>query len=95
MSPEQCNAPECAQCALPSVRTLNTVRYETFTPRLDPKLTGKALPIFGVLVKVISVSNHATSQMRHGESLFLVITLVALRDRFDIGCHRLVNTVDA
>lgn len=93
-SPEQCSAPGCAQCALRSVHTLNKVRPHSPKVILDSTLTDKALPIFRVPVEVLSVANHATSQMRHGQCLLLVVALVALRNSLDIASHGLVNPVD-
>lgn len=58
-------------------------------------LTGQALSILGVSVKVFSVGDHAASQVGNWEGLFLVITLAALGEGFNVCSHGLVNAVDA
>lgn len=63
----------------------------------DPfsSLTDEALAIFGVDVEVLAVGDHAASQVGDWQCLLLVIPLIALGDRLDVGGHGLVNAVNA
>jgi hypothetical protein len=73
----------------PSKHWKNTVNYEFIGAATDALrlLTGQALSIFGICVKVFSVGDHAASQVGNWEGLFLIIALAALGDSFDVCGH--------
>lgn len=62
---------------------------------VSSELTHKTLSVFRVPVKVLAVGNHAASQVGYREGLFLIVPLVPLRDRLDVGSHGLVNAINA
>lgn len=62
--------------------------------RVEDQLTNQALPVFGISIKVLSMADHAASQVRNWQGLFLIVSLCALRDGLDVGSHGLVNVIN-
>lgn len=61
---------------------------------MEGQLTNQALPVFRISIKVLSVADHAASQVRNWQRFFLIVSLCTLRDGLDVGSHGLVNVIN-